>query len=240
MIIVCSTCGIGKPATIEYFPIKASKRGLSKVCLECRKVTKDKYRKENRVHILAYKKKYREEHKESIAEEKHREWIDCDKREHKIKICNAWRTNNKELIAVKAKINHTINKERIKEVRQEYGRNNKYKINRFAHERRARKKNLAHTLTEKQWDNIKRNFDNKCAYCGEEKNLAQEHFYPLSLGGEYTKENIICACQTCNSSKGNRLFKDWYNKQNFYSKSREVKLLGYLNYKNNVQQLTLM
>jgi 5-methylcytosine-specific restriction endonuclease McrA len=85
-------------------------------------------------------------------------------------------------------------------------------------------------------------FDNKCAYCGKEKPLAQDHFVPLSKGGEYTNNNIICSCKSCNSSKSDKDFFEWYPEQLFYSKEREAKILKYLNYdkKTQTQQLALI
>ena len=71
------------------------------------------------------------------------------------------------------------------------------------------------TLTLKQWEQIKKDFDYKCAYCGitetEHYNqfnerLHQEHFYAMSKGGGLTHNNIIPACKSCNSSKGTKDF----------------------------------
>ena len=108
-----------------------------------------------------------------------------------------------------------------------------------AQKRRAAKKQLSNSLTTKQWNKIKEHFDNKCAYCGKELPLAQEHFIPLSDGGEYTHNNIIPACKSCNSSKKNKSFFDWYPKYKRYSKKREKNILKFLGYKNEVQQLKL-
>ena len=105
--------------------------------------------------------------------------------------------------------------------------------------REARKRSLECNLTAKQWLDIKLQFDNKCAYCGKELPLAQEHFLALSKSGEYTVNNIICACKTCNSSKSNKDFFTWYPKYKYYSKKRERFILKFLNYKDGIQQITL-
>lgn len=45
-----------------------------------------------------------------------------------------------------------------------------------------------------------------CAYCGFYfNNLEQDHVIPLSKGGVHTFSNVVPACKSCNSSKGNRL-----------------------------------
>lgn len=96
-------------------------------------------------------------------------------------------------------------------------------------------------LSESQWNRALESFNNTCAYCGaRDKRLQQEHFIPLSKGGEYTVNNIIPACSKCNRSKYNYSFFEWYPKQEFYSKEREKKILDYLNYNGEVQQLALV
>lgn len=58
--------------------------------------------------------------------------------------------------------------------------------------------------------------------------LTQDHFLPLSKGGEYTVNNIIPACKNCNCSKQDKDFSEWYSKQEFYRKERELKILEHV------------
>lgn len=103
----------------------------------------------------------------------------------------------------------------------------------------AKKAELPSTLTYDQWNIVKRYFGNKCAYCGKEVPLQQDHFVPLSKGGEYTHNNIIPACRSCNTSKHAQNFFDWYPRQKFYSKKREQRILKFLGYKGKIQQLSV-
>lgn len=49
-----------------------------------------------------------------------------------------------------------------------------------------------------------------CAYCkGTEGPFALDHIHPFSRGGLHTVENLTVACSTCNSSKGDKLLKNW-------------------------------
>lgn len=105
--------------------------------------------------------------------------------------------------------------------------------------RRTKIKNGIYTLTPADWENCKKHFDFKCAYCGLEKKLAQEHFFPLFKGGEYTPKNIVPACSSCNSSKGTKDFFEWYPQHESYSSSREKKILKYLDIKDNTQQIAM-
>lgn len=47
--------------------------------------------------------------------------------------------------------------------------------------------------------------DNTCQYCGSIKKLTIDHVIPKSRGGEDTWENMVVACSTCNTKKGNSL-----------------------------------
>jgi len=45
----------------------------------------------------------------------------------------------------------------------------------------------------------------KCVYCSHEDNLTIDHVLPRSKGGSSTWSNLVTACKSCNSRKGNSL-----------------------------------
>jgi 5-methylcytosine-specific restriction endonuclease McrA len=45
---------------------------------------------------------------------------------------------------------------------------------------------------------------NQCQYCGNRKQLTIDHVIPLSRGGKHIWNNVVIACSTCNSRKGNQ------------------------------------
>jgi 5-methylcytosine-specific restriction endonuclease McrA len=45
----------------------------------------------------------------------------------------------------------------------------------------------------------------KCQYCGSTRRLTIDHVVPRSRGGEDTWENMVVACSSCNTRKGNTL-----------------------------------
>lgn len=47
--------------------------------------------------------------------------------------------------------------------------------------------------------------DNKCQYCGSTRNLTIDHIIPKSKGGQDTWENLVVACCSCNTKKGDKL-----------------------------------
>lgn len=74
-------------------------------------------------------------------------------------------------------------------------------------------------------------FDNCCAYCGKQHkamDLEIEHFVPISKGGTHVLSNIVPACKPCNRSKFDHDAEAWYEKQEFYSRKRWLKIIDVL------------
>lgn len=246
----CSKCGEEKEATTEYFEFREdSKDGLRGQCRDCTRKSKRKYYEKNKEHKLEYDKRRRKEKKDHIAKLM-KMWSDSHK-EHRAIYSRKYQKENKDAIARrrakyyqgnKVKISEYIanNKERIIARDRAWRAKNMDKCILKAQKRRALKKSLPATLTSKQWEDARQYFHGKCAYCGKTSQLFQDHFYPLSKGGEYARLNIIPACGSCNSSKGSKLFHEWYPGYKFYSKKRESIILRYLNYHKGVQQLALL
>lgn len=225
---ICIKCSKTLPATSEYFRSrKNNKDGLRNECKKCYNKYAREYKKNNADKIKNSKKKYYELNKEKISE-KNSLYYKCNK-EHILNLNKEYYKLNKQYILKRSRIQS-----------KEWYLNNKDKAKYKNERRRSIKSLLPSNLNSHQWKNIKLHFKNKCAYCGKELPLEQEHFIPLSKGGEYTINNIIPACKSCNCSKRNTDFFEWYPNQKFYSKIREKKILKYLNYKNYNQQLILL
>lgn len=88
---------------------------------------------------------------------------------------------------------------------QRYLQSDKGKANlaRGVHKRRA---NMAieSTLTAAEWAEIKAGQHQRCLYCGAKVPLTMDHRVPLSKGGPHNVANVVAACRSCNSAKGNR------------------------------------
>lgn len=103
------------------------------------------------------------------------------------------------------------------------------------HRRKAKERNLINDFTESEWEaclNYFRNESNQveCCYCGEPtEDIEKDHFIAVSNGGGYTATNIVPACKSCNSSKQDKDFFEWYPSQEFYSEERVDKILKYFN-----------
>jgi len=250
-IKVCTKCGLEKEATSEYFiRCKSNKDGLRCSCKQCMREY-DHNRKENDKRI-EYNKAYRGEHREFAKEQQklyyaeNKEQISekgklsyIENRENELLQRKKYYYFNKEKENMNNRNYYTQNRTKVNKKQKEYRENNTVVIVAISQRRRARKLLLPCTLTIEQWEKIKLDFNNRCAYCNRKLPLAQEHLIPLIHGGEYTTNNIIPSCQSCNSSKGSREFKDWYKDYKYYSRDRELKILRYLHYNNGIQQLTL-
>jgi 5-methylcytosine-specific restriction endonuclease McrA len=44
----------------------------------------------------------------------------------------------------------------------------------------------------------------ECQYCGTRKDLTLDHVIPSSKGGQHTWSNLVTACKSCNTRKGDR------------------------------------
>lgn len=267
---VCAKCKLSKPKTTEFFGrFKRTKDGFRWECKECRKIETErnkvdkkeydkKYRADNRESYYEKQKIKYNKNKESYAEQskeyrlKNLTEIKKKKKEYyfnnkeKINEKNKlYYINNKEKVMLQVSRYYQANKDIIKELNKKWCRENPEQVRELSRrgkiKRRLFEKNVEINFSINDWEKCKREFNNECAYCGCDGSLEREHFVPLSKGGEYTKNNIVTACRSCNSSKGTKSFFLWYPKHESYSKQRERKILKYLNYnENNVQQLALI
>jgi len=91
-----------------------------------------------------------------------------------------------------------------------YHRTAKYRalVARASHARRIREAGAPNDLTDRDWAQLLADQNYACAYCGRPFSHicppTRDHVMPLSHGGGLTKNNVLPACQSCNSSKGNR------------------------------------
>lgn len=201
---VCTSCGIKKD--IHNFYMRGN-GGFYGECKTCQLKKQYNYNLENRDKIIIRKREYNNKRKKEIAEYNKKYYI-----------------NNSENIKLRVKRWIEENPEKSKELSR-----------RSFHIRNSRKKKLLSTFTKSEWNECKKYFENEngvteCAYCGKEmKRVTQDHFIPVSKGGNYSKDNILPACSSCNSSKCNKDFDEWYFSKGFYSEERRNKVYTYLN-----------
>jgi 5-methylcytosine-specific restriction endonuclease McrA len=81
---------------------------------------------------------------------------------------------------------------------------------------KRRQMNIEGSHTFLEWIELIKKHDNKCYYCGvcmtkkmEERQRTRDHIIPISRGGRDDMSNIVPACRSCNSSKGNKTLEEW-------------------------------
>lgn len=91
--------------------------------------------------------------------------------------------------------------------------NGKAALGRARHKRRAYMKNTEAALTAEEWEYILKKQNNKCNLCGKRFTIKnppeQDHIIPVKHNGVYSSDNIQALCQSCNSSKGAKLDKQF-------------------------------
>lgn len=85
-------------------------------------------------------------------------------------------------------------------------------------------------LTEEEWEISLAYFNGHCAYCDKQSSMTKDHLDPLKNGGKLSFNNVIPACQSCNSSKKDNQWLSWYQKQKFYNKERAKKISEYIQF----------
>jgi len=85
-----------------------------------------------------------------------------------------------------------------------------------------------------------RELPNQCLYCGSTQSLSYDHLIPRNRGGPDIPENVVPACRSCNSSKGDKGVYEWFGLDRRYELPRvaEGKYLKLL-YDLHTQQGTL-
>ncbi|MBA1335850.1 MAG: hypothetical protein HPY66_1668 [Firmicutes bacterium] len=115
----------------------------------------------------------------------------------------------------------------------------------LSEKRRNMEAGLKNYFTADDWATCKNSFINKrgqnvCAYCGiASELLTMDHVIPVISGGGLIRSNIVPACKSCNCSKRENDFSEWYPKQEFYSQEREQKIINYLNKNMNIWEAEL-
>ena len=130
---------------------------------------------------------------------------------------------NKEVFLVNRKIYVEEHKEECYDYTKKYRKSlrgkEKYKI--YGKKRYAKK----HEIYDIEWENCKKYFDYKCAYCGLP---IEEHYFPYNNEmklydfhkehvideGKNDLRNCIPSCSSCNTQKHTKSLNNWYNSIN--------------------------
>lgn len=187
--------------------------------------SRKKYYEENREKVLEkYRQYYHENHEKEIERmrlyrEEHRETkrtMDLrhyheqtqEEREHRRALKREWQAKNKD---------------KVRQQMQRWREENPARNAATRHRWRARRRGLADTLTGAEWQAALEYFGGRCAYCGGDGALSQDHYVPLSdpdCPGTVSW-NTLPACLSCNSSKKNLPPAQWLRRK-FGSRAADI------------------
>ena len=205
---ICKSCKRKLPATTEYF--HKDRKYLKSECKECRAKNRRDRTEKGYDSKGAWKRRYYGDKHDEILEYK-RKYNRKYYADHRKKILEQ-RKNNRLKATIKQKENAS----------------NRYK--KYLYSKAAEEIGVKSDFSVNDWNNCKKYFDNKCAYCGKDtKNLCQDHLIPRNKNGAYTCLNIVPSCASCNSKKQDNDWEEWYKAQPFYSNSRYNRIKKYIN-----------
>ncbi len=177
------------------------------------RASQKRYRDTHKAKIVIDNKRYREANKEKISVLQKR-WNEANKEKVLAYRKRKYATSRDQEL-IKSRQYHHEHKEQAAAKNKRWRTNNKEKLRHKAQRRRSREANLRTTLTADEWQKILDDHFHCCHYCGVQSDiLHQEHKIPVINGGEYTAENIIPACPSCNLSKGTKDYKTFVKETN--------------------------
>lgn len=198
MTKTCTACQIEKPLE-DFYVDKRGKYGRYARCKPCFQRASDESRKRD---MLANPEKWSARYKERAA---------ALPKERKREYNRVWRTHHPEKVSEAIRRAHERNPEiyaRMKRdwlVRMKRDHPDQLAAMHAVRDGRRRARVLGAAisdLTRAQWEEIKKQYAYRCAYCGKKPmKLTQDHVIPLARGGNHTASNIVPACKPCNSRK---------------------------------------
>lgn len=197
----CSKCK--RLLTNENFTKKrTSKDGLDLWCKDCRKDCRIKYRKNFLLKIKESNKKYYLKNKRKIIQAtKEYYFNNKGKRLDSIK---KWQEDNKEKRKTYNHKWYIKNKSLVRNRNRKYRKVFPDRYRTYVENRRALREKAIGNYTEKEWEELKSKYGNKCLKCGKretETMLTPDHIVPLDKNGSNYIDNIQPLCRKCNSEK---------------------------------------
>src|SRR3990172_8813321 len=62
--------------------------------------------------------------------------------------------------------------------------------------------------TIREWER-EQELSKECVFCGSKEDLSTDHLIPVNRGGDDSADNLVLACQSCNSSRGDKGIFEW-------------------------------
>lgn len=228
-LLVCRKCGVQDALSSELFR-RRSNGSVENICRPCWRDYCREYYDKNKQQMLARvraarsanpefhrerDRRYFEDRREAKREAKKRQWAKADKAAQRERV-KAWKAAN----PAKARYIELRRLERIRttpELRakaaarvKRWVQNNPEAAAELRQNRRARELGAEGSHTRQDIHAILRLQRRLCYYCSTAlERFDVDHWIPLSRGGTNHPQNLVIACDSCNSSKGTRLPWEW-------------------------------
>lgn len=146
-----------------------------------------------------------------LVKERAKQWAAANPEKRK-EIMRKWHLAHPGRAAELLKKWRITNPERAKKLSRKvsptWKRNHSDQVNEFNHRYRARKRNAEISDCTERIEELRT--CELCFWCGiRMESVTIDHVIPLSRGGKHTPDNLVAACNTCNSSKYNKLVSEW-------------------------------
>lgn len=213
----CSRCGETK--ALNLFKKDSRKIiGVSNPCKNCMRILNAVYRSNNREKLLVAYTKYRQSNREKeIARGMRYRKENPEKR--KETCANYYKNNLEKARTANAKW-QANNPDKMRAASSRWRKNHPEMRRFWQRNRDAMKRGtIGNGWTVEQEQQLIKDYDYRCAYCNEVRELTMDHIVPLTRGGSHSIDNIVPACVPCNSSKRNKPLLIWlYQRRLKYDK----------------------
>lgn len=204
----CQSCREKKPSS-EFWRCKSAKDGLQGSCKPCQKKSFKEWTTTHRAYANEKLREWRNEHLEH-ARALGRKWQVAN-RQKTVENARRYRAEHPGKDAETQRRRRREHPEQQKEGWARYRQRHPEKVRAqmAAIQNNRRTSKGSHTA-----EDVLRQLKaqkGRCYYCGEKLNgkYHEEHIIPLCRGGTNNPDNIVCACQQCNYSKGKKLPHEW-------------------------------
>lgn len=204
---LCTKCKSNKPVNC----FSSRRKSLNSWCISCCKKERKKWGEKNRS---------KNKNNNNIREiTKNKKCLKC----RKIKLSKYF-----HLLAVSVDGLANICKKCSKENFSNYCKNNKNKIFEIRNRRRERNFGVNNRYSKNHREITLIIFDKKCFNCGSTKKLTIDHHLPLAKKNPLTIKNAVVLCKSCNSSKKDKLPREFYSSEKLLDVDNKLKLAQYL------------
>lgn len=235
----CSACHQIFPSPRENFhKDKTKKDGLASTCKECAKARAKKHspksiakHREKMNTDPEYREKYNEWARNRRKDPIHGERIRNRDRKHTAQrnpekrraYFRGYYEKNKERLIAAQKQRNAENPQASHDRVTKWNKNNPEKRRMLSRVNRANRRamqSIGGSYTAKEIQGLYEEQEGLCAYCGIRlfDEYQVDHYIPLTKGGGNTIDNLLCACETCNKSKGNKMPEEWIAERNSHVK----------------------